>query len=131
MEDVLGAVKRAVDDDPRPGRFLLTGSAGADLTAAGRPATGRVIRVPLWGFSERELVRNVDAPPFLSRLFRDGSEAAAVPPPPVQLPVRLVKRPRASLGPASAAAEALAKSSSMRITSWPARSSSDAAIAAR
>lgn len=23
---VLGAVKRAVDDDPRPGRFLLTGS---------------------------------------------------------------------------------------------------------
>lgn len=30
---VLGAVKRAVDADYRPGRFLLTGSVGADLDA--------------------------------------------------------------------------------------------------
>ena len=39
--DILGAVKRAVDDDPRPGRFVLTGSSQADLTATGWPATGR------------------------------------------------------------------------------------------
>lgn len=85
VEDVLGAVKRAVDDDPRPGRFLLTGSAGADLSAAGWPATGRVIRVPLWGFSQRELAGNVTAPPFLSRLFGGGPAAAAVPDRPLDL----------------------------------------------
>lgn len=26
VPEVLGAVKRSVDDDPRPGRFILTGS---------------------------------------------------------------------------------------------------------
>jgi uncharacterized protein len=35
VPEVLGAVKRAVDDDPRPGRFVLTGSSQADLTASG------------------------------------------------------------------------------------------------
>lgn len=46
---VLGAVKRAVDDDFRPGRFLLTGSVRADLNAATWPGTGRVVRVALHG----------------------------------------------------------------------------------
>lgn len=69
--DVLGAVKRAVDEDSSPGRFVLTGSTSADLTAAGWPATGRVVRVPLWGLTERELVGDAVAKPFLSRLF-DG-----------------------------------------------------------
>ncbi|MGQ0775585.1 MAG: AAA family ATPase [Pseudonocardiales bacterium] len=32
VPEVLGAVKRAVDDDPRPGRYLLTGSVEAELT---------------------------------------------------------------------------------------------------
>lgn len=31
VPEVLGAVKRAVDDDPRPGRFLLTGSVRVEL----------------------------------------------------------------------------------------------------
>src|SRR3954452_17855133 len=30
VPEVLGAVKRAVDDDPRPGRFILTGSSQTD-----------------------------------------------------------------------------------------------------
>jgi phospholipid/cholesterol/gamma-HCH transport system permease protein len=54
-------VKRAIDDDPRPGRFLLTGSVRAELTSAGWPATGRVVRVPLWGLCERELASRVGA----------------------------------------------------------------------
>jgi len=45
--EVLGAVKRAVDADPRPGRFLLTGSVRADLDAPTWPGTGRLVRVPL------------------------------------------------------------------------------------
>src|SRR5438876_6101029 len=39
VPEVLGAVKRAVDERTGPGRFVLTGSAQADLTAAGWPAT--------------------------------------------------------------------------------------------
>ena len=31
VPDVMGAVTRAVDDDPRPGRFVLTGSVRHDL----------------------------------------------------------------------------------------------------
>lgn len=55
VPEVLGAVKRAVDDDPRPGRFLLTGSVEADLTQRMWPGTGRVVRVVLHGLTEREL----------------------------------------------------------------------------
>lgn len=43
---VLGAVKRTVDADPRPGRFLLTGSVTAELRNPVWPATGRVVHVP-------------------------------------------------------------------------------------
>ena len=72
VPDVLGAVKRSVDTDPRAGRFILTGSSSADLTAAGWPATGRVVRVPVWGLTQRELVGDATGTPFISRLF-DGA----------------------------------------------------------
>jgi predicted AAA+ superfamily ATPase len=57
VPDVLGAVKRAVDDDPRPGRFLLTGGVVADLDSRTWPGTGRVVRLPLYGLTVRELGR--------------------------------------------------------------------------
>jgi predicted AAA+ superfamily ATPase len=79
VPEVLGAVKRSVDDDPRPGRFVLTGSTGADLTAAGWPATGRVVRVPLWGLTERELAGGADVRPFVSRLLNDGADGVTLP----------------------------------------------------
>jgi AAA domain len=44
VPEVLGAVKRAVDEGAAAGSFVLTGSSQADLTAAGWPATGRLIR---------------------------------------------------------------------------------------
>ena len=75
VPEVLGAVKRAVDADPRPGRFLLTGSTGEDLGSAGCPATGRVVRVPLWGVSERELEGDVTAMSLLDRLRDSGVDA--------------------------------------------------------
>lgn len=56
VPEVLGAVKRAVDDDPRPGRFLLTGSVEADLTQRMWPGTGRLVRLVLHGLTEREVV---------------------------------------------------------------------------
>jgi hypothetical protein len=45
VPEILGAVKRAVDDDARPGRFVLTGSSQADLSTSGWPATGRGLRL--------------------------------------------------------------------------------------
>jgi uncharacterized protein len=54
VPDILGAVKRAVDAGVAPGSYLLTGSSRADMLAAGWPATGRVLRIPMWGLTERE-----------------------------------------------------------------------------
>jgi predicted AAA+ superfamily ATPase len=72
VPDVLGAVKRAVDDRPGPGRFVLTGSAQADLTAAGWPGTGRLIRAEMYGLTEREIEGRSGQPPLLDRLLLSG-----------------------------------------------------------
>lgn len=80
VPQIMGAVKRAVDEDPRPGRFLLTGSSSADLTRAGWPATGRVVRAHLWGLSVRELLGRADATPFLSKLLAKGASNVGLPP---------------------------------------------------
>ena len=65
---VLGAVKRAVDADPRPGRFLVTGSVRADLDAEVWPGTGRLVRVPVRGLTQQEVLGRADRPLFLDRL---------------------------------------------------------------
>ena len=54
VPEVLGAVKRAVDADSRPGRYLLTGSVRADLEAATWPGTGRIIRVAMYPLTVAE-----------------------------------------------------------------------------
>lgn len=51
---VLGAVNRAVDDHPRPGRFILTGSVRVDLDTQMWPGTGRLVRLPMQGLTVRE-----------------------------------------------------------------------------
>lgn len=75
VPEILGAVKRAVDRLPaQAGRFLLTGSVGAELGPDGWPATGRVVFVPVLGLVERELAgRNRHRSP-VDVLF--GGEAA-------------------------------------------------------
>lgn len=65
---VLGAVKRAVDQDVRPGRFLLTGSVRADLEAQTWPGTGRLVRLRLYGLTVRERLGDVRTRPFIDRL---------------------------------------------------------------
>jgi hypothetical protein len=79
VPDVLGAVKRAVDEGAGPGRFMLTGSAQADLTAAGWPATGRLIRVAMYGLAERELEGRSSRPPLLDLLVAGGLAQVPVP----------------------------------------------------
>lgn len=76
---VLGAVKRAVDADPHPGRFLLTGSVRADLEGETWPGTGRLVRLPVYGLTERELVGRLDRATFLDRLAEGRIEAFALP----------------------------------------------------
>jgi hypothetical protein len=82
VPEILGAVKRSIDDDPRPGRFLLTGSVRAELSAAGWPATGRVVRIPLFGLCQRELVGAVTARSLIDRLFERDVDTIALPPEP-------------------------------------------------
>lgn len=47
VPEVLGAVKRSVDTDAKPGRYLLTGSVRADLDVDTWPGTGRLVRVQM------------------------------------------------------------------------------------
>jgi uncharacterized protein len=71
VPDVLLAIKQGVDDDPRPGQFLLTGSANI-LTAPtiADALTGRAEYVRLHPFSQGELRGHLES--FIPTLF-DGS----------------------------------------------------------
>ena len=51
---VLGAVKRAVDSERKPGRFILTGSVRSENDPALWPGTGRLIRVAMHPLTVRE-----------------------------------------------------------------------------
>jgi len=70
VPEVLGAVKRSVDAEPRPGRFVLTGSVSGGVEAASWPGTGRLIRVPMYGMTVRETIGAVRARPSLAAVLR-------------------------------------------------------------
>lgn len=78
VPNVLGAVKRAVDERTGAGRFVLTGCAQTDLTA-GWPATGRLIRVEMYGLAERELERSAPRPAFFDLLVAGGLDQVVMP----------------------------------------------------
>lgn len=78
VPDVLGAVKRAIDRDPRPGRFLVTGSVRSDLESPGWPATGRLTRLPLYGMSVAEQQERITGPRFVDRVV--AGQAFDLPP---------------------------------------------------
>jgi len=64
----LGAVRRAVDTDSRPSRFLLTGSVRGELANEAWPATGRIVRVPIYPMTLREQLGEVDGPTFFDKV---------------------------------------------------------------
>ncbi len=68
VPEVLGAVKRTVDRDPRAGRFLVTGSVRGGLEAPSWPGTGRLLRVDMYGLTVSEIQRRIPAAPLLDRL---------------------------------------------------------------
>lgn len=78
---VLGAVKRSVDSDPSPGRFLVTGSVSSELESQPWPATGRLIRVPMYPMTVREQRGITEMPTFFDKLAA-GTELVAPSDPP-------------------------------------------------
>lgn len=68
VPEVLPAVKRAVDVDPRPGRFLITGSVRARLDAPTWAGTGRVVNLTMRPLVERELIGRATASSFFDRV---------------------------------------------------------------
>jgi predicted AAA+ superfamily ATPase len=87
--EVLGALKRSIDADPRPGRFLLTGSVRADLTAETWPGTGRLIRVSVWPMTQRELLARAARGSFIDSVMANGVAAVNDPAEPLDLPAYL------------------------------------------
>lgn len=65
---VLGAVRRAVEADPRPSRFFVTGSVRAELEHEVWPATGRLVRLSMYPMTVREQIGVADTPTFFDRL---------------------------------------------------------------
>jgi hypothetical protein len=77
---VLAAVRRAVEADGRPGRFVLTGSVRADLKDHVWPGTGRLVRLQMFGLTMREQLRRLGAATFVSRLGQADQTLFALPP---------------------------------------------------
>jgi predicted AAA+ superfamily ATPase len=73
VHGVLGAIKRAVDTDPRPGRFLVTGSVRGDLDGETWPGTGRLVRLDMHPMTVGERQRLPGLEPFLDRIAAHGT----------------------------------------------------------
>lgn len=66
--DLLWALKRIVDRDPTPGRFVLAGSVEPATYGPTYPLTGRAVRLVLRPMSGAELAGRGDRPSFLERV---------------------------------------------------------------
>jgi len=76
---VLGAIKRAVDMRPEPGRFLVTGSVRGQVHGSLWPGTGRLTPVSMYGMTVREQLGHLSAAPFLDRVGRGEEQIPATP----------------------------------------------------
>jgi predicted AAA+ superfamily ATPase len=69
--ELLLAIKASVDREPRPGRFLITGSSQLSANrAVSETLAGRIERHTLWPLSQGEIARRSET--FLSRLLDGG-----------------------------------------------------------
>ena len=75
VPDLLLAIKERVDADPRPGRYLLSGSARV-LALRGLPDTlpGRIETIELWPLSQGEIGGAPDR--FVDAIFEQGEALA-------------------------------------------------------
>lgn len=76
VPDLLLAIKSSVDRDPRPGRFLITGSSQLSANrAVVETLAGRIERHTLWPLSQGELEEGHET--FLSRLVEGNLPTVA------------------------------------------------------
>ena len=92
VPDVLGALKRAVDNRPEPGRFLVTGSVRGDLEGELWPGTGRLTRVPMYGMTIREQHGDSTTPSLLDRIAKGDELVPALDTPDLRGYVELMLR---------------------------------------
>lgn len=76
---VLGAVKRACDAEPRPGRFILTGSIRAETETATWPGTGRITRLAVYPMTVGEQLGAPEVP-LVDRIVRGDLTTPGGPP---------------------------------------------------
>jgi uncharacterized protein len=74
---VFGAARRAVDADPRPNRFYLTGSVRAAHDHEVWPGTGRFVRLAMYPMTVRERVGEASTKTLVDKLA--GREELTVP----------------------------------------------------
>jgi hypothetical protein len=79
VPELLGAVKRSVEENAAPGRYILTGSVRAELENQVWPGTGRLLQVPMYGMSVREALGHAGRIPFIDRVIDSGPDAIAAP----------------------------------------------------
>lgn len=83
VPEVLTAVKRAVDSERRPGRYLLTGSARGERADRFWPGTGRVVMMHMYPMTLAEQLGR-DTVPFVDRIA-GGHDLASAPAPVLDL----------------------------------------------
>jgi uncharacterized protein len=81
VPEVLGAVRRAVEFDPRPNRFYLTGSVSAALDVDVWAGTGRAQTLTMYPMTVREQAGGVDGPTFFDRVTAGRALDASAPTP--------------------------------------------------
>ncbi|WP_239103573.1 ATP-binding protein [Microbispora corallina] len=73
VPELMLAIKEQVDTDPRPGRYLLTGSARVlGLRALPDALPGRMETIELWPFAQGEIDGSPDR--FVDAIFAEGAE---------------------------------------------------------
>ncbi len=78
---ILTAVRRAVDADPRPNRFYVTGSVHAEIENRVWPGTGRLVRLAIYPMSIREQLGLVGGSTLFDKIAAgEGLNAPADPP---------------------------------------------------
>ena len=111
--DLILALKKAVDEDPRPGRFLITSSVALFKGATSPDSlAGRVETIELLPFSQAEHARG-DPPTFVERAFTGDFAAALTAPEHPGLTEDLIERVVAGGYP-----EALARHVATRRQTW-------------
>ncbi|MEI7731173.1 MAG: ATP-binding protein [Verrucomicrobiota bacterium] len=101
VPDIFLPVKRSVDQERRPGRFILTGSANLLLMKqVADSLAGRAIYVQLHPLNRRELFGNVSETPALVQFLETGQWPKVVIPPVTESEILRGGFPEIALNPA-------------------------------